>query len=321
MTSGANGTATSLSQEVLRYAAGVRAELADLTPAQRDDLLEDLEDHLSEVAAELDEPLQSRLGPPEVYAAELRASAGIAPAMPQPRDATSRMRQFWDSSVVRSVRGFLVELQPAWWVLRGLLLAIVLAAIFGPFAGFVFGIAAVVVSVLLGRRTRGRRGPWALSILVNVIAVIALLASGFAASGGGSYTVVEEPYGSIGPAPGSLAHEDGTPITNIFPYDAQGQPLSGVRLYDQNGRPITNVSNYGEDGEVIDRTYPVEPNGLRVRNAYPQELTIVDEFGGPPTRIPAPVPPVPPLTPTPTPTSTPTPTPTPTPSGSSAPPG
>jgi uncharacterized membrane protein len=307
MTSGANGTATSLSQEVLRYAAGVRAELADLTPAQRDDLLEDLEDHLSEVAAELDEPLQSRLGPPEVYAAELRASAGIAPAMPQPRDATSRMRQFWDSSVVRSVRGFLVELQPAWWVLRGLLLAIVLAAIFGPFAGFVFGIAAVVVSVLLGRRTRGRRGPWALSILVNVIAVIALLASGFAASGGGSYAVVEEPYGSIGPAPGSLAHEDGTPITNIFPYDAQGQPLSGVRLYDQNGRPITNMSNYGEDGEVIDRTYPVEPNGLRVRNAYPQELTIVDEFGGPPTRIPAPVPPVPPLTPTPTPTSTPTP--------------
>ncbi|HJY25187.1 MAG TPA: hypothetical protein VJ649_05900, partial [Actinomycetes bacterium] len=195
MTSGANGTATSLSQEVLRYAAGVRAELADLTPAQRDDLLEDLEDHLSEVAAELDEPLEVRLGPPEVYAAELRASAGIAPAMPQPRDATSRMSQFWDSSVVRSVRGFLVELQPAWWVLRGLLLAIVLAAIFGPFAGLVFGIAAVVVSVLLGRRTRGRRGPWVLSILVNVIAVIALLASGFAASGGGSYAVVEEPYG------------------------------------------------------------------------------------------------------------------------------
>jgi len=145
-----------------------------------------------------------------------------------------------------------------------------------------------------------------LSILVNVIAVIALLASGFAASGGGNSMAVEEPYGSFGPAyPGSLAHEDGTPITNIFPYDAQGQPLTGVRLYDQNGRPITNMSNYGEDGEVIDRTYPVEPNGLRVRNAYPQELTIVDEFGGPPTRIPAPVPPVPPLTPTPTPTTTP----------------
>ncbi len=31
---------------------------------------------------------------------------------------------------------------------------------------------------------------------------------------------------------------------------------------------------------MIDRTYPVEPNGLRVRNAYPQELTIVDRFGG-----------------------------------------
>ncbi len=32
MTNGTNGTATSLSQEVLRYAAGVRAELSDLTP-------------------------------------------------------------------------------------------------------------------------------------------------------------------------------------------------------------------------------------------------------------------------------------------------
>ncbi len=46
---------------------------------------------------------------------------------------------------------------------------------------------------------------------------------------------------------GTLAHEDGSSITNIFPYDAQGQPLSGVRLYDQNGRPITNISDYGED--------------------------------------------------------------------------
>jgi len=278
MTSGTNGTVTSPTQEVLRYAAGVRAELADLTPAQRDDLLEDLEDHLSEVAAELNEPLESRLGPPEVYAAELRASAGLAPA-----SAPTSRRRHWNADWVRGLRGFLVELQPAWWVLRGLIAALVLGAIFGPLAAVVFAIPAVILSVLLGRRTRGRRGPWILAFAVNTVAVIAGLVLVPALGTTADTYSVGVPF----PVGGTLQHEDGTPITNIFPYDAQGQPLSGVRLYDQDGRPITNVSNFAEDGRTVERTYPVEPNGLRVRNAYPQELTIVDEFGGPPTPVPA----------------------------------
>jgi uncharacterized membrane protein len=254
MTSGTNGTVTSPTQEVLRYAAGVRAELADLTPAQRDDLLEDLEDHLSEVAAELNEPLESRLGPPEVYAAELRASAGLAPA-----SARTSRRSHWNADWVRALRGFLVELQPAWWVLRGLVAALVLGAIVGPLAAVVFAIPAVILSVLLGRRTRGRRGPWILAFAANTVAVIAGLV---------------------------LIPALGTPITNIFPYDAQGQPLSGVRLYDQDGRPITNVSNFTADGVEVDRSYPVEPNGLRVRNAYPQDVRLLGEFSGPPMPTP-----------------------------------
>lgn len=288
MTSGSNGTVAAPTQEVLRYAAEVRAELADLTPAQRDDLLEDLEDHLSEVAAELDEPLAARLGPPGAYAAELRASAGLAPAATRPT-RVSRGRQLLNTDAFRSVRSFLVELQPAWWVLRGMLLAVILLPLFGPFAVLVFGIPAIVISVLLGRRTRGRRGPWVLAALSNLVAVVVAL-SVLAAVAIGTTTSYEEPSSFSGPLPhlgGVLQHEDGTPITNIFPYDAQGQPLSGVRLFDQDGRPITNVSNVTEDGRPIERTYPVEPNGLRVRNAYPQELTIVDEFGRP-TKVPVP---------------------------------
>lgn len=64
--------------DVARYAAAVRAALADLDEGARRSLLEDLEAHLSEVAAESDVPLAQRLGRPEAYAAELRAAYGAS---------------------------------------------------------------------------------------------------------------------------------------------------------------------------------------------------------------------------------------------------
>jgi hypothetical protein len=63
--------------DVARYAAAVRAAFADLPAPDREALLEDIEDHLVEVAAEPGGPLEERLGPPEAYAAELRAWAGL----------------------------------------------------------------------------------------------------------------------------------------------------------------------------------------------------------------------------------------------------
>ena len=276
MTSGANGTATSLSQEVLRYAAGVRAELADLTPAQRDDLFEDLEDHLSEVAAELDEPLQSRLGPPEIYAAELRASAGIAPAMPQPGCHEP------DESLL----GLLGDPVPARLPGR------VAAGLVGP-AGLL--VAIVLASDLRGVRRRGPRDrrrhrlgdagpadagsarPWVLADPVNVLAVIAASCQGSRQYQRSSTTGNRGALGraaKTGGAPRRVIGARGRDADHEhLPVRRAGQPLSGVRLYDQNGRPITNVSNVTEDGEA-DRSHATrsKPNGLRVRNAYPQEL-------------------------------------------------
>jgi hypothetical protein len=63
--------------DVTAYAAAVRAALADLPAAARADLQDDLESHLAEVAAESDAPLRERLGPPEAYAADLRAAYGV----------------------------------------------------------------------------------------------------------------------------------------------------------------------------------------------------------------------------------------------------
>jgi hypothetical protein len=54
------------------YTAVLRARLTDLPPAELDALAA----HLAEVAAESDQPLAERLGPPDVYAAELRAAFG-----------------------------------------------------------------------------------------------------------------------------------------------------------------------------------------------------------------------------------------------------
>src|ERR1700674_3499333 len=62
--------------DVATYAAAVRSALASLPDDERASLLEDLENHLAEVAGESDLSLQERLGKPEVYAAELRSAYG-----------------------------------------------------------------------------------------------------------------------------------------------------------------------------------------------------------------------------------------------------
>jgi hypothetical protein len=74
-------TATTTPQ-VQAYAAAVRAALADLPAAEAAGLLDGLEPHLEEVAAEGGASLVDALGPPDRYAAELRTSAGLhAPAV------------------------------------------------------------------------------------------------------------------------------------------------------------------------------------------------------------------------------------------------
>src|SRR5262245_27801142 len=66
--------------QISDYLGRVRAALADLPTDARDELIEDLPDHLAEVLAEDAGTLTERLGEPEAYAAELRAAAGMAAA-------------------------------------------------------------------------------------------------------------------------------------------------------------------------------------------------------------------------------------------------
>lgn len=61
------------------YLAGLRAALADLPHSEVSEILDDVGAHLAEL--DPDEDLVARLGPPQAYAAELRAAAGY-PAAP-----------------------------------------------------------------------------------------------------------------------------------------------------------------------------------------------------------------------------------------------
>ena len=292
-------TPTTVDTEVRSYLADVERCLDDLPEEDRQELLEDLEQHLTEVAAEDEGSLAERLGPPDVYAAELRASAGL-PA----RDATSstsratairrRVATWLEIPWVRSLRGLLVELRPGWWVLRGYLGVLAVDAVFFRYGvnnsvfpipsfggsqaiGLVVVVIAMFVSVQLGRRSRE---PFlrAVSILANIAGAITFFAVMTAYVGPSSY--VEPASFEIGP-PGFLVHGDGSPISNVCAYDSKLRPLKNVLLYDQDGRPIVDMAPNKFSNEIMGEVVPPGPSSARdFGNVYPREQMTVDPMTG-----------------------------------------
>lgn len=296
--------------EVRAYARQVRAALADVPADRLTELLDDLEEHLVEVAAEGGEPLAVRLGPPAEYAAELRRAAGLAEPSgpPEASGSTALGGASWSTGIsagldrltaspqYAAVRDFLPELRPAWWVLRAWAPLVALDAVFfgsssfpvpslglgplvGPLVGLVVTGAAITWSVRRGLRVRqdpglaDRRLVLAVNGALAVLALVALVAIGNQPDPAIAYSYSD-------PGPAALAHEDGTPITNIHPYSSTGEPLEGVLLYDQDGRPIDNLATYTTDGDEV-RRLDAEPPAPA--NAFPQEQQVLsyDESGNP----------------------------------------
>jgi hypothetical protein len=274
------------------YLAEVREHLSGLSDDERDDLLDDLAAHVHQVAAEDERPLAETLGPPEAFAAELMASAGLAPRDTGRRPGPVAHVRAWAEARTAGLRrhpwgrallDFLPELRPAWWVVRGWLVVYGITLALGdgttnsfPFPeafnswvlGGVLAAVGAVLSVRLARRTPRPRWLW----LANGFAILTILAA--APDIGDGTTVV----GYQGPDPAyvdydpyELRHPDGEPITNIYPYGADGQPLEQVRLYDQYGRPIELGATHdrfgnplhepvvGADGQPLFNVYPVTP--------------------------------------------------------------
>ncbi|HEX8498459.1 MAG TPA: hypothetical protein VF661_14790 [Actinomycetales bacterium] len=307
----------------MAYVAAVRRQLDDLGATEVEELTGGLEADLADLAAESDDPLAQRLGPPHAYADELRAAAGL-PARGQVgrTSVAENVRENWDDLLQRArshprgpaVESFLRTLQPAWWVLRAVIAMWALVVVLGTSGSLILLVlllAFVVVSVELGRgRWSGRRGLAPLVVAGNALAAVLLLpflvtATSFGANGGGAdqdYQV----YGSVASVPG-LAR-DGQPVRNVFAFDAQGRPLTDVQLFDQDGRPL-GIDPAAVESEYVDsapNTPPVQRRlvpavdvyGRQVWNVYPlrrAEVVLGDGSTGTPDITSPPTPVAPPL--------------------------
>lgn len=292
-------TTTLAKTEVDRYMTAVREALSGV--ADREDLLEDLEQHLLEVAAESEGPLHERLGPPADYAAELVASAGLGastgPRVPVVDAVTRRLRAHADTvgSHPLWVQGSRIarEVAPGWWLARAYV--IVLAWSLGNESwtlyafpvprvlgrrsiGLVVTVGVAALSWRLGRRAAASRRTALLSLAVTLLALLGALQIGDlvrmrVAAGAvmdeGSVEAEESAWDAS-----TLMTGGGRPITNIYPYDAHGQPLDGVLLYDQDGRPIEIVMEYSEEGAPVVTSYQLDIRGRPVTNAFPQRQAL-----------------------------------------------
>jgi hypothetical protein len=250
-----------IAEEVASYATAVRAACADLPGPDRELLLEDLEDHLAEVAAEAGGPLEERLGRPEAYAAELRASAGL----PAPGAGTGRRRGRLRGSraarglaglgsavaghpAARAVAGFLPELRPAWWVLRGYLAVQAVAVAMTPLisgGGFSFPVPRLFGSALLG-------------LLATVVAVA------------GSVWLGRRRGARVRAAQRRRGDHQHLPLRRPGPAAGGRLPGRPGRRPDR-GRPLRQRVP-GADG-------PLDGNGDEVPNRYPQVQHEVDAAG------------------------------------------
>jgi HAAS domain-containing protein len=279
-------TTTGLPPNVAEYLDALRAELADLAPEERDDLLSEVEPSLLEAAADDDEPIAARLGPAADFAADLRASAGLPPA---PRSAPPRrgLRELArHPAVVRAVR-VLREPAPVWWVARAFVAVAALAIVTGqgaaevaefsryaevprlgsPAVGLLVLALATVASIAAGigaRRSPRRRG--ALIAVNAVLAVLAVPVADQLADAaelsyppGALYTQEPAPQ-----APAGLSY-DGVALDNVYAYDRAGRLLEDVRLYESHGWPL----DWGLDRVDPYRRPVVDADGAPVFNAFP----------------------------------------------------
>lgn len=270
-------------QEITRYVDGVRRALADLPTAVRDELLEDLAEHLAEIAAEQPGGLVDLLGSPEAYAAELRASAGIGAPTVAP-NLDDRLR-----AVVTQVRPrlhrldrrigamigyaraseFLRLLRPGWWVLRGYLAAMLVSVLVdgrmdggllpmfdnSRVAGLLLLAVTVTGSIWLGRRAGQLRRLPRLALLagsaLTIVFGLAMLLN---------YNTMRYGYSEFSPVyqPDPYSH-----VQDVYVYDSEGRLVEGARLFDQDGQLIRLGNPWWCGAERPDLAF--EPD----RQAYP----------------------------------------------------
>jgi hypothetical protein len=295
-------TTTSTDPLIVAFAEAVRTALDDLPRDEIDDLTDGLEADLTEQATD-DGSLN--LGDPVEYAAELRTAAGLPPRGEptaslwsfEPviawwgRVRAGAARAIQSNPVLAALVGFLVVLRPVWWVLRGwaFFSAFRYASSTNPEASIApsglvegaFFIALILVSVQWGR---GQWKPWAwlrvthvLASVIGLFLVVQLAVIFNAATQQQYYDDYVDPIG---------LNIDGTQITNIFAYGADGELITDVQLFDQDGNPISVLSPgngqsfieaYDADGEYYVLVPRDSAPGRSAWNVYPLQEGTLDE--------------------------------------------
>jgi hypothetical protein len=124
---------TYLGAAALGYLTDVGGALSDLASVDRDELIEQVHEHLNAIVAEAGhevsrDELMSRLGVPSAYADQLRSAAGLEPRAGEmatksslsPRGVELALR---GGAIGAATWAYLRRLAPAWWAARGYLIA------------------------------------------------------------------------------------------------------------------------------------------------------------------------------------------------------
>jgi hypothetical protein len=185
----------------------------------------------------------------------------------------------WIDQIPAPTRHELVAIgQPIWWVARGMIGAGGFFALFGAAAVTVVGaLAGAAVSIWIGRRTqKDRRWLWYV-VPLNTVAAVAIpsfLAAAYMGASFGFLNNYNDFRGSstLYSPPGPGLTLNGVPITNIYPFDAQGKQVP-VRLYDQDGNPIEL------DLQDCEANFGASSSRASTSNVFPQAVITPDENG------------------------------------------
>lgn len=228
--------------DVRAYVARVRAALSDLPADDLDELTQGMEADLAELAEESGN-IRARLGTPESYANELRAAAGMPPRVSGRRDPLAPMLEQWHRMRATILaKPWMRDARTAGWVVRGVVLAWVIANILGGFQlrnNLWLWVAGAWLSFWVGRRTLGiQGGPRVILTAVNLFAVLA----GILAVAPDQFNRQSAPteYVQV-QAPVDGLNIDGTPVTRLTVYDVAGRQVDHPRVFDQNGNLLIPV--------------------------------------------------------------------------------
>ena len=275
----------SIDPAIAAFASAVREALDDLPADDIDDLTGGLEADLSEQAADGGPALAD----PVAYADELRSAAGLAPraaAEREPLIDVARIRAnvrhlpedlargIQSRPALKATADLIGSMRPVWWTLRGLILvgAVTIEWLANsgqgvPLSVWLAAAAGVVVSVQWGRgRWLPSRGRRAIPLVASVIAVLAILPLYFGAT---TYVsrLFAEVYSGAGFESTGL-QLDGTPVSNVFAYGADGELLTDVQLFDQDGNPLT-VTGADFSGAVLNGYNEIGYYALIPRSSAP----------------------------------------------------